>query len=595
MDLFKEYQYIPFIKSNRHLDNIISSKDYKNYYIDFKKCIDKINKIIEDKFFKNKFKYASKRFIIVEPHLIAFNLFIKSLTLQKIINNHPSKEIVLKIFDEETQQIELDRFTNHYFLLAKKIGNPFKIINKGKINVTYNNNPSTKNQLLNILNFNYKILFFDLKKRIFKNLFKKKILKIGQNYITREIEYELFKKGIGMISKKSDLKKFFETELKIELYKYDYIKSIIEIVYSSTNSLKTKYFSNQKVYEGLVEVLSDLININLVNLLSKKDAMRERIAYLKKNLDYKICLSNGLYGIFGKSLYDALHFNGIKVFSAEHGLTAGNSKDAIQSFYVNESLTSDVLFCYSNSSKKTRLKNKNSNLSIFVAGCPNFPKKIRFKKLKKFLVKKRLNLKGINIFYVSHNIEFNTEKYFPYTKSNSQIFNDELNLLSILGRINKNVIYKPYPTKQFLHDKFSLIKNYLSNYNNIKTFYGEEDYRYIRSASDIIITQSSESTLEWCMGVDVPLIFLDSNYYEPLENDSVKKIFEESFFVFNYDNKGWEKDLIDFLNMPYNKIVKLWKNKAKYRRKYDEDHFLSLDKYAGKIGSNQILNSISNL
>ena len=90
-------------------------------------------------------------------------------------------------------------------------------------------------------------------------------------------------------------------------------------------------------------------------------------------------------------------------------------------------------------------------------------------------------------------------------------------------------------------------------------------------------------------------IFLDSNYYEPLENDSVKKIFEESFFVFNYDNKGWEKDLIDFLNMPYNKIVKLWKNKAKYRRKYDEDHFLSLDKYAGKIGSNQILNSISNL
>ena len=230
-----------------------------------------------------------------------------------------------------------------------------------------------------------------------------------------------------------------------------------------------------------------------------------------------------------------------------------------------------------------------------MAGCPNFPKKIRFKKLKKFLVKKRLNLKGINIFYVSHNIEFNTEKYFPYTKSNSQIFNDELNLLSILGRINKNVIYKPYPTKQFLHDKFSLIKNYLSNYNNIKTFYGEEDYRYIRSASDIIITQSSESTLEWCMGVDVPLIFLDSNYYEPLENDSVKKIFEESFFVFNYDNKGWEKDLIDFLNMPYNKIVKLWKNKAKYRRKYDEDHFLSLDKYAGKIGSNQILNSISNL
>ena len=33
----------------------------------------------------------------------------------------------------------------------------------------------------------------------------------------------------------------------------------------------------------------------------------------------------------------------------------------------------------------------------------------------------------------------------------------------------------------------------------------------MRNVADIVITQSSESTLEWCIGLNVPLIFLDSD------------------------------------------------------------------------------------
>ena len=74
----------------------------------------------------------------------------------------------------------------------------------------------------------------------------------------------------------------------------------------------------------------------------------------------------------------------------------------------------------------------------------------------------------------------------------------------------------------------------------------------------------------------------------------MKKAFKESFFVFNYDNLGWEKNLIDFLNLPYSKIISLWNTKAKYREKYDEYFFLSKKKYAGKIGSEYIIDFIKN-
>ncbi|MAU88554.1 MAG: hypothetical protein CMC40_01425, partial [Flavobacteriaceae bacterium] len=265
---------------------------------------------------------------------------------------------------------------------------------------------------------------------------------------------------------------------------------------------------------------------------------------------------------------------------------------SLQYFFANESLTSNRLLCYSKASKITHKKNKNSNLKLDVVGAPQFPKILKYRSFKKFVLKKKFNLSGINVFYISHNIELNPGKYFPYTKTNPEIFNDELSLLSTLGKINKNVIYKSYPTMQYLMDKNEILNNYIKKFENIKIFKGEEDFRYVRSIADIIITQSSESTLEWCIGANVPLIFLDSDFYEPLENENVKKAFKDSFFFFNYDKVGWKKQLTDFLNLPYEDIIRKWNEKEIYRKNYDDKYFLSSKKYAGSIGSKLILNLI---
>jgi len=592
MKLFNEYTYIPYVKSEKYIDNILSSKQYREIYPDFEKSIDIINKKIDNFFFKENFNYPSKNFIVIEPHLIAFNLFTKSIILNRILLEKKFDEIKIEVYKEELSKNFNDRFINQYALLAKKIGKPFTIINKGNLNLKYINDSSSKLKFLSLLNFNSKILYYEIKKRIIGNFNKKKILNIGENYLNREIEFELHKKGIDFLPVKKELKIFYD-ELSVENNNKDKYKFICKIVKTEMNNLIVKYINNKKVGDGFVKVISDIIFYNINDLLSKKDLMRKKISKYKEKLNFNLCLGNGLFGNFGKSVYDALFYNKIKVITTEHGLTAGNSKDSLQYFYANESLTCDRLFCYSEASVKTRLKNKNSNLKLHVIGSPEFPKHIRFKKIKRLILKIKFKLKGINVFYVSHNIELNPGKYFPFSKTNPELFHDELHILSALSKINKNVIYKSYPTMQYLYDRSKIINDSISKYNNIRFFKGEEDFRYVRAVADIIITQSSESTLEWCIGSNVPIIFLDSDYYEPLENVEVKKAFKESFFLINYDNSNWEKELINLLNLPYHEILKRWKEKEIFRKKYDSKYFLSVNKNAGKIGSKLLLELIN--
>ena len=157
------------------------------------------------------------------------------------------------------------------------------------------------------------------------------------------------------------------------------------------------------------------------------------------------------------------------------------------------------------------------------------------------------------------------------------------------GKSYGDLLHQDIELRKYLFDKLFYLEKYLESYSNIKLLKVEEDFRYIRTAADIIITQSSESTLEWCIGINKPLVFLDSKYYEPLKDEETKKVFKKCFFYFNYDKRGWEKELIKFLNLPITTIMKLWDEKKIYRDEFDEKYFLSKKKNAGKIGSNLIL------
>ena len=101
----------------------------------------------------------------------------------------------------------------------------------------------------------------------------------------------------------------------------------------------------------------------------------------------------------------------------------------------------------------------------------------------------------------------------------SYVFATEKALLcDVYGAVAKTVLYKPYPTQRFPHDArydelFELPKNV--------RLIDRADFRYVRAAADIIVTDASQSTLGWCMGAGVPLVCLRSRIVQDLADDEV--------------------------------------------------------------------------
>jgi hypothetical protein len=582
--LFKKYNFSPYVENEKfHLDSFVKYEEYPGLFSDFKKHFDRINNKIELKYFKEDFNFPSKNFIFQSPSRLYFNLFIKAIILDKILIENQNSKIIVDVYDEET--IVKGRFFNLYGFLAKNIGNPFELRKLGCSNVEYVHDPSTKNKIISLFNFKPTYLIY----RILKNnnllFYNKTYLKIGDNYLTRDIEYSLWLKGFKPIEIKNELlnysnQTFSENESLNEIKFNQLIEDEIKIFLS-------KKIQSHRIINGLINSISTLFELEIIEILKYKIIYRKFFENKILKSKATFCLTSGLFGNSGKSIYDSLFYNKIKVFSTEHGIGYSFSKDSSSQIFENESLTSDYLFCYNGSSKSSRENNQNSNLKLIDVGAHSVVKFNLFNSLLRLYFRFILKLKSTTIFYISHNIELNSEKYFPYTKPCFQIFNDEKNLLHTLSKTNKSIIYKPYPSKKYLSDRF-----FPNKYSNIKTLNTEEDFRYIRHASDIIITQASESTLEWCISTNKPLVFLDSEYYEPLKDNKTIEVFKKCFFFFNYDKQGWEQDLIKFLNRPYKDILSDWEEKQKYRNQYDEEYFLSKKKEAGKIASKTILSSI---
>ena len=49
-----------------------------------------------------------------------------------------------------------------------------------------------------------------------------------------------------------------------------------------------------------------------------------------------------------------------------------------------------------------------------------------------------------------------------------------------------------------------------------------------------------------------------------------------------------QNNLSNFLNMPYEDLVKLWKDKQKYRDQYDYKWLMGSDLHCGELGSKYI-------
>jgi len=90
---------------------------------------------------------------------------------------------------------------------------------------------------------------------------------------------------------------------------------------------------------------------------------------------------------------------------------------------------------------------------------------------------------------------------------------------------------------------------------------------------NIIVTDSSYSTLSWCLMDNVPIVFLKSRICSRLISKEVEEYFKESFLVIDNDELYWEYKLINLLNLPKTSLYSLW-NAKKTKRKFLVEKYL---------------------
>ena len=114
------------------------------------------------------------------------------------------------------------------------------------------------------------------------------------------------------------------------------------------------------------------------------------------------------------------------------------------------------------------------------------------------------------------------------------------------------------------------------------------DFRYIRSAADIIVTDSNSSTLSWCIINEVPLIFLRSSICLKLQNDKIENLFKEAFFLVDMDHLDWDKKLKVILNLSKKELIEKWHRKKEAREELNENYLLGPKGTSGLRAANHI-------
>lgn len=302
-----------------------------------------------------------------------------------------------------------------------------------------------------------------------------------------------------------------------------------------------------------------------------------------------VVLSNSTLGPEAKWLHEHLKTFGIPIFGFEHGVTTGLSKHSNSKLGFSEMTNCDVGFVYSDSSAKNFKSNSNTQATIYTTGAPTATRKINFQSLQKYLTRFALKipLQSPTVMHVDTVAFLGNMRAGPYAYTESEIVNFHRRLTSEAYNDLKNwtVLFKEYPTQRFQYSPG--IKKYAGTVKNMRCM-SQEDFRYMRTAADVLVTTMPSSTLGWCVGTNIPLIWLESPI-TPILNDEALDDFKNSFFVIDMNENDWPLKLKTLLNCGLMDIREKWMEKSKERARTIEKYIFGPNISSGKACADTIM------
>ena len=525
------------------------------------------------------------------------SLVYKALVFVRFINKYKIRDIDIYINEDwnaiSGSIMEIARFSNIFPELCRmkffRNSLDFNIIITAPAKKEERVDSSIKNIFAKALIFPFFVNLRELLKKIgiFNFIpFNKKILIIGEpDGIIREALPRLNLLGYKEKVFPKVIKGVTNEFNKLKNKKNKYILSKHEIkthkFLSSSNLIN--FFSDEEITS-----LSNIINESLSFHISKLPVWIEassiyvsKIIKNDKNDKNKVILATALSSPISKIIHNIFNYYNYDIILFEHGVTKGISALSSRRLHISEICNTDHFVGYSNGSISTLkvLPNKNKVKSSITAA-PIHNKKVLFPNIQRFIWRKKLNIYGDAkvIIHVSP-LPYSGNRRLGFgSPTETEVFEIEKNFISTYEKLNKMVFYKKYPAYRFPYN-YSLEKMF-SSYKNI-SYLGDLDYRYIRSAFDIIVTGSPTSTFSWCLSANKPLVFFDSKIINPLISNKVRLKIKKSVFYINLEDYNWKMELRDILNRPYERLMYEWHQMHNDRKKFIKEYIFCDTKNPG--------------
>jgi hypothetical protein len=301
----------------------------------------------------------------------------------------------------------------------------------------------------------------------------------------------------------------------------------------------------------------------------------------------RILMTSGVYGPVGRQLHASCQEHGVILIDFEHGATTGLAHTTERRLQVSEVTTCDVLMASSRRAVASFRRAPTNNCDTREIGLADQTRHVFWRPLQRARARRhlRLNGAGATIMHISGLLYGGNMRSGDDNSVESYVFATEKTLLcDVYGGVNKSVLYKPYPTQRFPHnahynDLFPLPSNV--------RLIDRADFRYVRAATDIIVTNAHQSTLGWCAGAGVPMIRLCSRIVQDLVDDELNAQVAEAFFTVDMDRPDWPDALRTLLNRDLADLLGEWRAKSTKRKQFLSDSLFgppgSVGRRAAKI------------
>jgi hypothetical protein len=393
----------------------------------------------------------------------------------------------------------------------------------------------------------------------------------GNNELITEICYELAKQRYRI------------KNIEPESFNENIANNIIEKIKKALLDKVIKPYINKYVVDDLVDVCMNKYFEDLNHCLNQYNSLKNGWEMTLKNLSIKpeFIFMNSPSSFKGIALYNSNNRESLLV-SAQHGVTDEISKEKL-GHVAMEINASDIYLAYNDSSASVSEKSQFKKGKSFVVGMS----------LKHLRMKQNFSFNKINcpIVYIATNLYKGNNGIAGHITDYDRAMTEINFIENVLSKVPHKILYKSYPEQNIRYPDLNPVFKVISKYKNIELYDKKVDMRYLMMRHRVIITSRATSTVSWPMLSFKPLIFINSQKSETLNQPAYESL-RKSVFLFDAESHNYYDNILKLLSLPISKIEDIWKSMEAERKKTIKSFFT---KYNGDAGKRSIKFLLANL